>query len=102
MPMSPWTKWLIHVQYWDSNGRSVPSWCVSALTASGAASGPSTARAGSPGSTWPAKNTITLRIHSVIKASPTRLRMKMGMFRTGRRRSPAATTTCTPCSGRSR
>ena len=58
---------------------SVPSWWASALTADGAASGPRIARAGSPGSTWAAKNTIRLRIHSVIRPRPRRLRMKLIM-----------------------
>ena len=58
-----------------STGLSTPSWWSSALTALGAASGPRIERPGSPGRIWPAKNTIRLRIHSVISARPSRLRM---------------------------
>src|ERR1700722_3026927 len=37
------------------------------------------ARAGAPGSTWAAKNTIRLRMNSVIRPRPRRLRMNVAM-----------------------
>ena len=73
-------KWLIQCQYWVRIGLSTPSWWSSAWTALGAASGPRIERPGSLGRTWPRKNTITLRSHSVISARPRRLRMNLTMF----------------------
>src|SRR6185312_11538478 len=71
-PKLPCTIPLIHVQYWVTSGRSTPSWWSRACTALGLAKGPRMARAGSPGSTWPAKNTIRLSRNRVISASPSR------------------------------
>ena len=57
-PIGAWYWWspcrgklLIQFQYWVRSGLSTPSWWSSAFTALGAASGPSTDRPGSPGST---------------------------------------------------
>src|SRR5579863_6375079 len=72
--MSPRASPPIQVPYWLTSGLSTPSWWSRAATALGAASGPRMARPGSPGSTWPPKNTITLSSHSVISARPRRFR----------------------------
>ena len=69
--------WPIHVKYCAMSGLSVPNWWERALTADCWANGPRMARAGSPGSTWAAKNTMMLRINSVISPRPMRLRMKI-------------------------
>ena len=75
MPKLPWTKWPSQVDVLLDDRLVGPELVASALTADGAASGPRIARAGSPGSTCAAKNTIMLRMNSVMIPSPIRLRM---------------------------
>src|SRR6185437_14364269 len=76
--------WPIHVKYCEISGLSVPSWWESVLTEDCWANGPRMARAGSPGRIWAAKNTMTLRINSVISPRPIRLRMKGATVSAGR------------------
>src|SRR5215472_125344 len=73
--MSPVAKWLTQSQYRTASGRSSPSWWSRLATLRASASGPRIARPTSPGSSWPAANTSTLRSHSVASASAARLAM---------------------------
>src|SRR5579864_9303457 len=59
MPRSPWSARPSHRTNWTGRGRSSPKLCRSASTCWGAASCPSSTRAGSPGVRWISRNTTT-------------------------------------------
>src|SRR5947209_872647 len=77
VPRLPVSTFPIQVRYCEISDLSVPSLWASSFTEDCWANGPRMARAGSPGSTWAAKKTMMLRIHSVISPRPIRLRMNL-------------------------